>query len=177
MDGLSLSLTVLATCLTVPAISPSRAERETPRPCISRIIIAGNTVTQDEVIRDALCLFSGQEFCVSELRLAEKRLAALGIFEMDEKKGIRPTVTAIPTEDPHFQDVLVQVTETHTGTLRLTAGITERGGVAIRLTVEERNFDPRRFPTCMDDLRNGRVFRGAGKKVRLDLIRITVTPR
>ncbi len=142
---------------------------EKPPVTVGRIIIVGNTVTQDDVIRRALGLYPGQVLRFPELRIAEANLTRLGIFEADPQKGSRPTVTAIPTEDPNVQDILVQVKETLTGTFTIGVGYNTRGRIKLFLRIEERNFDPWRLPTCFEDFDEGRAFRGAGRRLRVNL--------
>ena len=147
--------------------NPVRAA-DAPRVKVGEVIIVGNEVTQDRVIREAVGLYPGQVLRPEDLRTAEKNLERLGIFEIDPARGIRPTVTVLDG-DGEFRDVMVRVTETKTGTLTLGAMINAKGMLVFSVVLEERNFDPRRWPTSLDDLRSGRVFRGAGQKLRLEL--------
>ena len=75
--------------------------------------------------------------------------------------------------DSEFKDILVQVQEAPTGSLKFGAGFNSNGQLVVSMTLEERNFDPHRFPTRMADIREGRAFRGGGKTLRLDLFRLT----
>jgi outer membrane protein assembly factor BamA len=145
---------------------------EKPPAKIGKIIIKGNEWTQDKVILKTIGLKPGQPLVYPELKLAELNLARLGIFEVDKEKGIRPTVTILES-DSDCKDILVEVKETLTGSLVMGATINTKGQLVVSLTLEERNFDPSRFPTSLADIREGRAFRGAGKKLRLDVLRIT----
>jgi outer membrane protein insertion porin family len=147
------------------AVAQSAAEEQQPR--IGRVIIVGNAVTRDEFIRQAVNLYPGQVLQLPELREAERRLAKLGIFEADTKKGGPPTVAAIATDDPNLRDILVQVKETRTGTWNLMV-VRQDGRLRIRFSLEERNFDPLRRPTCVDDLVEGKAFRGAACKLHFN---------
>jgi outer membrane protein assembly complex protein YaeT len=137
---------------------------------VGRVIIVGNTVTRDDVIRRALGLYPGQVLRFPELRLGEKQLARLGIFEMDPEKGMRPTITAIPTDDPNVQDILVQVKETHTGTFQIGAGFNTDNGLVGSIVLNERNFDITRFPTSWEDFIEGKAFRGANQEFRIEAV-------
>ena len=66
-----------------------------PQSYVGEVIIVGNTVTQDRVIRRMLGLYPGQMLRYPELRIAERNLARLNIFEMNPELGIRPTVQVI----------------------------------------------------------------------------------
>jgi outer membrane protein assembly factor BamA len=138
---------------------------------VGNVIIVGNERTRDEVIRKALPFYPGQLLRYPDLRTAERNLEKLGIFLVDKGKGIRPTVTVLES-DGEFKDILVQVQEMPTGSLLFGAGINSDGQFIVSMTLEERNFDPYRFPTCLADLVEGRAFRGGGRKMRLDVFQV-----
>src|SRR5262249_33111625 len=146
--------------------------KENPPAKIGQIIIKGNERTQDKVILKTISLKPGQPLLYPELKLAERNLERLGIFQVDKDKGIRPTVTILES-DSDCKDILVQVQEVPTGSLRLGAGFNSNGQLVLSVTLEERNFDPTRVPTSLADIREGRAFRGGGKKLRLDVFRFT----
>jgi outer membrane protein insertion porin family len=109
-------------------------EEKTPVPVtVGKVIIVGNTVTKDEIIRRAMGIYPGQVLHFPELRLAEKALARLGIFEMNAETGVKPTVVAIPTDDPTVQDILAVVKETHTGSFQIGAGYNIDNGLVSNL--------------------------------------------
>jgi outer membrane protein assembly complex protein YaeT len=135
---------------------------------VGRIIIVGNKVTRDEVIRRALGIYSGQVLRLPELRIAEQKLARLGIFEMDPEKGARPSVQAIETDDPTVKDILVTVQETHTGTFQIGAGFNTDNGLVGTAVLNERNFDITRIPTSWEDFLEGKAFRGANQEFRVE---------
>jgi outer membrane protein insertion porin family len=137
---------------------------------VGRVIIVGNKVTQDDVIRRALGLYPGQVLRFPELRLAEANLARLAIFEADPEKGSRPTVQAIPTEDPTVMDILVRVQETHTGTFQIGAGFNTDNGLVGTIMLNERNFSITRIPTSWEDFIEGRAFRGGNQELRIEAV-------
>jgi outer membrane protein insertion porin family len=143
---------------------------ERPPATVGRVIIVGNTVTKDEVIRRALGLYPGQVLRFPELRLGEAQLARLGIFETDPEKGMRPTIQAIPTEDPNVQDILVTVKETHTGTFQIGAGFNTNNGLVGSIVLNERNFDITRIPTSWEDFVEGKAFRGGNQEFRIEAV-------
>jgi outer membrane protein assembly factor BamA len=150
---------------------------ERPRYIVGQVIIVGNEITQDRVVREALDLYPGQELSYPALRLAERNLARLGIFEVNPAQGIRPTVTTIDgPPGSTFKDVLVLVKETRTGSVMILPGINSKGQFVLSFVVGERNFDPFNFPTSWDALVEGRAFRGAGKEVRVNLVQVPVLP-
>ena len=65
-------------------------------------------------------------------------------------------------------DIYIEGQETQTGRLMMGVGINSDAGVVGNIVVDERNFDWRRFPTSVEDFRNGRAFRGDGQRFRID---------
>jgi len=171
----SLALVFAATIFSSKA--PGQlAAREPQRKC-GQIFITGNIFTRQNVILSAISLYPGQTLRLSDLRRAEKKLERLGIFKIDPVKGIRPTVTVLEDDGKNpYKDILVSIEETPTWSVRLMPGFHSRGGLAISVVFEERNFDPFRWPTSRDDLVEGGAFRGAGLLFRLELLQIPLSP-
>jgi outer membrane protein insertion porin family len=141
-----------------------------PQAYVGEVIIVGNTVTQDRVIRRMLQgVQPGQVLRYPELRIAERDLARLNIFEMNPELGIRPTVQALESPGP-FKDILVKVQETRTGSLMLGAGVNSDNGFVGSIVLNERNFDIFRFPTSFADFFDGKAFRGAGQELRIEAV-------
>jgi outer membrane protein assembly factor BamA len=132
-----------------------------PITSVGEIVIVGNTITQDCVIREALQdLQPGQILRVRDVRRAKRKLARLGLFK-------NPTVQVLNSPGK-FKDILVKVEEKQTASFRPMVQITPGAGLVLGFVIEERNFDPLRFPTSMADFEEGKVFRGAGQKWRLE---------
>jgi len=141
---------------------------------VGRIIIEGNDVTQDRVIRNQLDLRSGQILQYPKLKEAEARLNRLGIFDPENP----PTVTVEPNEfDTLWKDVRVHVNETRTGQFMIGGAVNSNNGVSGNIVINERNFDLFRFPTSWDDFRYGRAFRGAGQEFRIEAVPATTFQR
>jgi outer membrane protein assembly complex protein YaeT len=144
---------------------------EKPPARVGQVIIIGNTVTQDRVIRHEIGLFPGQVLSYPELRLAEANLARRNIFEVNPETGVRPTVTVLDNEtDSDIKDILVQVKETHTGSLMFGIGVNSDAGLVGSIVLNERNFDILRPPTSFADILEGRAFRGAGEEFRAEAV-------
>lgn len=127
----------------------------------------GNTITKDRVILNQLRddFRPGQILPYNKLEDARMRLARLGIFDQENP----PSVEVIPNEfDSAFKDVLVRVQETRTGQLMLGGSFNTDAGVTGNISINERNFDILRWPTSLDDFRQGRAFRGAGQEFRIE---------
>jgi outer membrane protein insertion porin family len=147
------------------------ALEERPPSRVGQVIVVGNEVTQDRVIRRVLGLFPGQTLRYPELRIAERDLQRLGIFDTNPELGIRPTITALPNENnSEFQDILVQVKEAHTGSIMIGAGVNSNSGLMGSFVVNEKNFDLLKLPTSWADVWEGRAFRGAGQELRLEAV-------
>ncbi|HKB38441.1 MAG TPA: outer membrane protein assembly factor BamA, partial [Gemmataceae bacterium] len=155
-----------------PGLCLVKYEIEERRPArVGEIFVVGNEVTRQNVILRQVPLYPGQVLTFPDLRVAERNLARLNIFEVNPETGVRPTVTVIdPDGDSEFKNILVQVQETRTGAILLGLGVNSDAGLQGSLVVNERNFDITRFPTSLDDALSGRAFRGAGQELRLEAV-------
>ena len=167
--------TLLLALLRTETLQAQDPVKDRPASYVGEIIIVGNWVTQNSVILKALDLYPGEELRYPNLRIAERNLARLNIFEVNPELGIRPTVTVLENAGP-FKDILVKVQETRTGSFTIKGSLTQNAGLVIRVVLEERNFDPWRWPTRCADFFEGRAFRGGGQKIRLELLRIPLLP-
>jgi outer membrane protein assembly factor BamA len=144
---------------------------EGPPAKVGEIIIVGNTVTRENVIRRQLQVFPGQLLSSPDLRMSERNLARLNIFKVAPDQGIAPTVQVLdPDSDSEFKDVLVQVEEDRTGSLLVGMGINSDAGATASIVLNERNFDIFNFPTSWDDIWSNRAFRGAGQEFRAEVV-------
>jgi outer membrane protein assembly complex protein YaeT len=140
---------------------------------VGYIYIVGNDVTKQNVILRQLPegLSPGQTLQYPDLRLAEKNLARLGIFETNPETGARPSVEVINAQlDEEYKDLLVRVQEMKTGSLMFGVGVNSDAGLTGSVVLNEKNFDILRFPTSFDDFLSGRAFRGAGQELRLEAV-------
>jgi outer membrane protein insertion porin family len=138
---------------------------------VGQIIIVGNEVTQDRVIRRVIDLYPGQIIQFPEIRRAEASLARLGLFEIKPEEGIRPTIT--PIDGPigsDYKDLLVQVKEAKTGSLMLGGGLNSNNGVFGSIVLNEKNFNLFNWPTSFDSILEGKAWRGAGQEFRVEAV-------
>jgi outer membrane protein assembly complex protein YaeT len=153
---------------------------EHPPAKVGIIYIVGNEVTRDHVIQRQFPdgMMPGQTLSYPDLRLAERNLSKLGIFEVNQETDTRPHIDVIDREnDPIYKDLVVRVNETRTGSILLGAGLSSDLGVTGSIVLNERNFDITRVPTSLDDLLAMRAFRGAGQELRLEAVPGTETSR
>jgi RNA polymerase sigma factor (sigma-70 family) len=88
-----------------------KAESPPDRPVrIGEVIIRGNEKVAEATIRAKVHLHPGQLLRYEDLRLAEKKLAESGLFNVDPDRGIPPTVTVIESNS-EYKDVLITVQE------------------------------------------------------------------
>ena len=153
-----------------PGVVQVRYEiQEKPPARVGNVIIVGNVVTKDHVIRRLIPLYPGQPLSYPLVRQAEADLARSNLFEMDAEKGARPTVTVLEN-DSEYKDILVQVNETHTGSLMFGIGVNSDAGLVGSIVLNERNFDLFRPPTSLEDILEGRAFRGGGQEFRVEAV-------
>ena len=100
---------------------------------INRIIISGNTRTNDHVIRRELSFFEGNAFNKSELLTSIKSLKRLGYFETVNYRVENSTQN-------NFVDVIIEVKETNTGTVSFGVGYSSLNNTSVNFGLNERNF-------------------------------------
>ena len=101
---------------------------------INRIIISGNTRTQDEVVRREIGVSEGGLYSRSVLRNSLKKLRRLGYFSdvqisTSEVKGM-----------PDKIDILFSVEETQTGSVSFSISHSNNYGVSFGAGIEEKNI-------------------------------------
>ena len=119
---------------------------------IRKVNIAGNTVTQDRVIRRELPFAPGEELNTVKMKIGKERLNNLNYFsEVDFRNN--------PTGVEGFKDVDVTVTEQSTGTVNFGAGFSSIDSLVGFIDLTQTNFDLNDWPS----------FRGAGQRFNMSL--------
>jgi len=145
--------------------------QERPPARVGEIIVVGNDVTRQNVILRQVPLYPGQILTYPDLRVGERNLARLNIFEANQEQGVRPTIEVLDPDGPNpVKDILVSVQEAKTGSLLFGLGVNSDAGLNGSVVLNERNFDILRFPSSFDDLLSGRAFRGAGQEFRAEAV-------
>tara|TARA_B100000795_G_scaffold121850_1_gene90693 strand:- start:1983 stop:4298 length:2316 start_codon:yes stop_codon:yes gene_type:complete len=101
---------------------------------VNRIIISGNTRTQDEVIRREIGISEGALYSKSELRDSVVKLRRLGYFskvEMDASEV---------ENSPDKIDIRVAVSETQTGAVSFSVSHSNNYGISLGAGVKEKNI-------------------------------------
>jgi outer membrane protein assembly factor BamA len=150
----------------------ARPAKPKPITFVGEVIIIGNAVAQDRVIRQALAgINPGTVLRPRQLRIAERKLAGMGIFKVDPARKIRPTVQILQSPGP-FRDILVRVEESSRRQWKLESGLNANGQPIVRVIMEDRNFDPFHFPLSCADVIEERAFRGGGLRARIEVMRL-----
>jgi outer membrane protein assembly complex protein YaeT len=147
---------------------------ERPPARVGELKFIGNTRTKMQVILDELAtagVCPGQVLSYPSLREAERNLAKRGIFKTSPDGQIHPTVSVEDEDsDNPIKTVLVHVEEDNTGSFIIGAGVTSDAGLTGSIVLNERNFDLFNPPLSIDDILNGRAWRGAGQELRLEAV-------
>ncbi len=100
---------------------------------INKIIILGNTRTNDSVIRRELSFLEGDPFNKGKLDLSISSLKRLGFFETVNYKIKDNNV-------PQSIDIIIQVKEINTGSVTFGIGYSSLNNTTFTLGLKERNF-------------------------------------
>ncbi|USI74601.1 outer membrane protein assembly factor BamA [Sphingomonas morindae] len=107
---------------------------EAPRAYVERIDIAGNTQTQDKVIRREFRLAEGDAFNGFQVKRSRDRIKSLGFFqekfEINQKQGSAPDKVVLEAN----------VEEKSTGQLQVSAGYSSLEKFIVSLSIEQANF-------------------------------------
>ncbi|MFA4986391.1 MAG: outer membrane protein assembly factor BamA [Candidatus Brocadiia bacterium] len=116
---------------------------------VNEVIIEGNEVTKDNVIRREMRVYPGEKLTVKGLNTSFENLQGLGYFS-NVSMSFAPR-----SEDT--TDVIVRVEEGKTGSFMFGGGVSSDADVFANVSYTERNFDIGNWPK----------FRGGGQYGRL----------
>lgn len=135
------------------------------------VIIQGNELTQQKVIRREVQVRPGRPLDATALDETAKRLRNTRLFETPSANNPTPvkvTVQDPDPVDPEYRDVLVNVTETNTGALSFGAAVGSDSGLIGSISLEQRNFDIFDTPDTTSEFISGRAFRGGGQTFKIE---------
>ncbi len=152
---------------------------EQERTRVGDVRIEGNLETQDRVIRRLLDdLVPGAPFNLNTFKRAENRIINLRYFEPSTVTMIKPDIglsdfstyrkvflTVEETDKKNIKDILVQVEEVDTGSIRFSVGVNSNAGVVGAIVYRKDNFDPLDFPESFDDFFD--AFTGGGQSLEI----------
>jgi outer membrane protein insertion porin family len=118
---------------------------------IHDIIIKGNHVTKDKVIRRELPMQPGQPVDKFLLGTSKARLKGLGYFS-------KVTIVTQDTANPGQKDIVIEVEEQKTTRLTLGGGVSSEDGLMGSISFTQSNFD-------LFDPSN--YFRGGGQRLKI----------
>ena len=81
-----------------------------------------------------------------------------------------PDSPLVQTPYPTPIDLDVMLEEAQTGRIMFGVGVNSDSGLLGNIVIDEQNFDLFRWPTGLDDWKNGQAFRGAGQQFRLEAL-------
>lgn len=138
--------------------------REGERALTGEVIISGDFLTKDKVIRRELEFSPNRPLSTIDIRRSEARLRDKRLF-----RDPRITIQDEDPNNPGYRDVLVEIKEVNTGSLNFGVAVGSDSGLLGSISVEQRNFDIADVPETFSEMITGRAFRGAGQRFSLVL--------
>src|SRR6185436_14717923 len=141
--------------------------KENDKIYLGRLIFEGNTKTREDVLRREFTrtgFLPGEEYNATSLQLALQRIKDRQLIEQ-QAGGLNMRMQE--TDDPRTRDVVLDVKEGQTGTVRFAAGYSSSFGITGLVEFTQRNFDLADLPTSFEDLIGGTGFAGGGQFLRL----------
>lgn len=142
--------------------------KENDKIYVGRLQFEGNTKTKEEVFRreyTRLGFAPGEEFNRRAMDRAGRRIQDRGLVE----HGIGVSTRTQEGDDPRTRDVVVDIREGQTGTVRFAAGYSSSFGILGILELTQRNFDITDLPESFGDVVGGTAFAGGGQFLRIRL--------
>lgn len=137
---------------------------EGPRATTGLVLVQGNLLTRDRVIRRLIRIRPERPLDARELELAEERIRRTRLFA-----DARATIQQPRPGSPGVRDLLVEVKESDTGSVNFGVGLGSDSGIFGEISITQRNFDIADTPRTFEELLQGRGFRGAGQTFNLAL--------
>ena len=127
---------------------------------VGRIIINGNTKTRfDVILRELKDFAPGEKF--------NRRLLQRGVQRLRDRQYFDPlagfSVRLEESQDPAMRDVVFDVKEGSTGSIRFAGGYSSSFGILGIIEFEQKNFDIADLPKSIGDLLTGEAFAGGGQ--------------
>lgn len=129
---------------------------------VGRVVVRGNEMTQDKVVRRALDLYPEDTFRITPMRNAERDLRQTQLFD---EVSVTPVGQAAGV-----RDIVVDVKEsTRLRDFIFGFGVTSDSGLVGSIVLDYKNFDIFDTPRSFSEFIKFRSFRGAGQRLRLEL--------
>ncbi len=130
---------------------------------VGKIVIRGNTITQDRVIRREFRFYPLQLFNTVAVEESRRTLQESGLFE---PKSV--AITPMASGDGHVRDALVNVKEANTAQFTVGVGVSSNDGLIGDVSFVQHNFDIQN-PGGWDEMKRGTAWKGAGQTFRVDI--------
>lgn len=121
---------------------------------LNRIDIYGNYQTKDAVVRRAMQVKPGDLWSDDKVDESKRQIQRTGLFKNDPQRPLRIS-PRYDDDEPGKVDLIVDVDEDSTGSMRFQLGYSSAFGVFGEATYTERNFD-------LGAVLTGQGWRGAG---------------
>jgi outer membrane protein insertion porin family len=154
--------------LNTPELDLVVSIRENDKVYVGQLLFSGNSKTREEVLRREFTrtgFVPGEEYNQRSLNRAMQRIRDRSW--VDPQGGIN--VRTQETDDPDVRDVLVEIQEGQTGSVRFAAGYSSAFGLLGLLEYTQRNFDITDLPKSASELFDGTGFAGGGQFFRVRL--------
>lgn len=126
------------------------------------VLVQGNLLTRDRVIRRLIRIRPGRTLDGRELELAEQRIRQTNLFN-----DVRATIQEPRPGQVEVRDLLIEVKEKDTGSVNFGVGLGSDNGIFGEISLNQRNFDVADPPMSFSEFVQGRAFRGAGQSFTL----------
>jgi outer membrane protein assembly factor BamA len=142
---------------------------------VGRIVVQGNDVTQERVIRRECRFYPEQILNTVAVDYSKQRLQELRIFDRVNINYADPAAGG-----ENVRDVVVEVEEGRTAEFLVGVGVSSNSGLLGTVSFRERNFNILAWPKSFNQFIRGKSFRGAGQSFSVvaepgsDLFRFTV---
>ena len=172
-----------------PEVDLALSIREGRRSIAGLVLVQGNFITRDKVVRRRVRIQPGRPLDGRELEFSKVRVRATQLFNDVRITAQRPATggegeagvaaatgagtggdadaAGDPDErariDRQVRDILVEVKEKNTGSVNFGVGVGTDSGVFGSISLSQRNFDVADVPESFDEFVGGRAFRGAGQ--------------
>jgi outer membrane protein insertion porin family len=148
---------------TEPRVDLKVTITEGRRYIVGDVVIRGNALTQDKVVRRELRgLDPGRYYDRPGIKQSERRIKQSSLFS-----DAKLTVQGEP--DQQVRDLLVEVKEARTGSISVGAAISSDAGLFGGIDLKQRNFDITDTPETIGEFFTGQAFRGAGQYFAISL--------
>ncbi len=166
---------------------------------VGEVIIQGNDLTRQEVIRRHVELRPTRPLDTTAIERSKIRLRRLQLFNRRTGAIITPQqpgveffaevwgdefvprakkaksmpgtrITLDPNDESNYRDVLIEIEETNTGSFDIGGAVSSDSGVVGRIALTQRNFDIRDTPDSPGEFFSGRAFRGGGQTFQIELL-------